>query len=80
MDILLLNKKERYINKKKYIIKMENTICVNKEAIMDLVKLKSEFDLIVESLELMSDKAFMESYNKSKQQIKKREFVDWNEL
>ena len=59
---------------------MENTICVNKEAIMDLVKLKSEFDLIVESLELMSDKAFMESYNKSKQQIKKREFVDWNEL
>ena len=59
---------------------MENTICVNKEAIIDLVRLKSEFDSIVESLELMSDKAFMESYNKSRQQIKNREFVDWNEL
>ena len=59
---------------------MENTICVGKEAIIDLIRLKEEFDLIVESLELMSDKTFMESYNKSKQQIKNREFDDWNEL
>ena len=59
---------------------MENTICVDKEAIIDLVRLKTEFDSIVESLELMSDKTFMESYNKSKQQVKNKEFVDWNEL
>ena len=59
---------------------MVQTINVSKEAILDLVKVKEEFDAIVESLELMSDKEFMISYKKSKEQIKKREFADWNEL
>ena len=58
----------------------ESTITVNKEAIIDLLRVKEEFDSIVESLELMSDKEFMESYKKSKEQIKKRDFADWNEL
>ncbi|PIV69216.1 MAG: hypothetical protein COS08_05160 [Euryarchaeota archaeon CG01_land_8_20_14_3_00_38_12] len=56
------------------------TVKVNKQAILDLVRVKDEFDTIVESLELMGDKDFMDSYKKSKEQIKKREFVDWNEL
>jgi hypothetical protein len=60
--------------------KMAETITVNKEAIIDLVRVKEEFDSIVESLELMADKEFMNSYNKAKEQIKKRDFVDWNEL
>ena len=47
---------------------------------MDLVRVKAEFDSIVESLELMADNEFMNSYKKSKDQIKKREFVDWNAL
>jgi len=59
---------------------MPETININKQAIKDLVKVKAEFDSIVESLELMSDKEFMDSYKKSKEQVKKREFVDWNEL
>ena len=59
---------------------MAETINVKKEAILDLVKVKDEFNAIVESLELMSDKDFMNSYKKSKEQIKKREFVDWNAL
>ena len=56
------------------------TVMVNKQAILDLVKIKEEFDSIIESLELVSDKKFMESYHKSKEQIKKREFVDWDAL
>ena len=56
------------------------TIKANKQAILDLVKIKSEFDTIVESLELMGDKDFMDSYKEAKEQIKKRDFVDWNEL
>ncbi len=56
------------------------TIQINKQAIVDLVRVKEDFDAIIESLELMSDKKFMESYNKSKQQVKKREFDDWNAL
>jgi len=59
---------------------MTQTISVNKEAIIDLVRVKDEFDSIVESLELMADKDFMDSYKKSKEQIKKKEFADWNEL
>ena len=59
---------------------MAQTINVSKEAILDLVRVKEEFDAIIESLELMSDKEFMNSYKKSKEQIKKREFADWNEL
>ncbi len=53
---------------------------VTRDAISDLVRVKNEFDTIVESLELMSDSEFMESYKKAKQQIMNREFVDWNEL
>lgn len=56
------------------------TITINKQAVVDLVKVKEEFDAIVESIELMSDKEFMESYKKAKEQIKKREFDDWNAL
>ena len=59
---------------------MADTITVNKEAIIDLVRVKEEFDSIVESLELMSDKDFMESYKKAREQINKRNFADWNEL
>ncbi len=56
------------------------TVMVNKDAIVDLVRVKDEFDSIVESLELMADPDFMASYKKSRQQVAKREFVDWDAL
>lgn len=56
------------------------TIVINKQAVLDLVKVKKEFDEIVESIELMSDKKFMGSYNKAKEQIKNREFDNWDAL
>jgi len=59
---------------------MVETITVNKQAISDLIRVKEEFDSIVESLELMSNKEFMDSYKKAKEQIKKRDFADWNDL
>jgi len=52
------------------------TIQVNKKAIADLVRVKDDFDSIIESLELMSDKKFMKSYNKAKMQIQNKEFDD----
>ena len=57
---------------------MAETITVNKQAISDLIRVKEEFDSIVESLELMADKGFMDSYKKAKEQIKNRDFADWN--
>ena len=63
-----------------YNLKMAGTICIRKDAIMDLVRVKTEFDAIIGSLELMSDEEFMGSYKKSRDQIKKRDFVDWNAL
>ena len=59
---------------------MAGTISIRKDAIMDLIRVKDEFDSIVESLELMSDSEFMSSYKKSKEEIKKRDFADWNKL
>lgn len=56
------------------------TVAVSKEAIIDLVRVKDEFDTIVESLELIMDKEFMSSYKKAREQIEKREFDDWNAL
>lgn len=51
---------------------------VNASAIADLVRLTHEINDRVESLELMSDEKFMTSLKKAKEQIKKREFADWN--
>ena len=59
---------------------MASTVMVNKEAIADLLRIKDEFNTVIESLELMADKEFMDSYAKAKEQVKKREFVDWNAL
>lgn len=55
-------------------------VTIDKKALTDLIRLKEEFDLIVESLELMSDPKVMESHRKAKEQIKNREFANWDEL
>ena len=59
---------------------MQETVTIERQALTDLKKVKDEFDTIVESIELMQDKQFMESYKKAKEQIKKRDFEDWNAL
>ena len=56
------------------------TVTVNREAILDLVRVKDEFDAIVESLELMNNPEFVSSYKKAREQVKNRDFVDWDEL
>ncbi len=58
----------------------QETMTIQRTAIIDLVRVKDEFDTIIESLELMADPEFMASYQKSKEQIKKREFVNWDGL
>ena len=62
------HKTKNFIKHYAYIYSMTQTINVKKEAILDLIKVKEEFDAIVESLELMYDKEFMNSYKKSKEQ------------
>jgi hypothetical protein len=57
-----------------------DTVEIKKEAFEDLLRLRKEFDTIIESLELMKNKEFMNSYKKAKEEIKKRDFADWNEL
>ena len=56
------------------------TVTIDRKALADLIRIKEEFDIIVESLELMGNKEFMASYNRSKEQIKNRDFADWNAL
>jgi len=59
---------------------MPESILVNKTAILDLVRIKEEFDAVIESLELMSDQEFMKSYQEAKKQVSERTFENWNEL
>ena len=56
------------------------SVTISKQAMEDLIRLKEEFDSVIESLELMSNEEFMVSYKKAKEQVKKREFDSWNEL
>ena len=56
------------------------TLTIDKQAIVDLARLMNEVQNRIESLELMSNSEFMESLKKSKQEIKNRDFADWNEL
>ena len=58
---------------------MEN-VTISKQAMEDLIRLKEEFDLVIESLELMGNEEFMVSYKKAKEQVKNKEFDSWNEL
>jgi hypothetical protein len=60
------------------LLSMAETI--PKDAVKDLVRLKDEFDGIVESLELMADKEFMTSYRKARQQVRDRDLDDWDTL
>jgi len=55
-------------------------VSISKDALTDLLKLKEEFNLIIESLELMGDEEFMSSFKNSKEQIKNRKFADFNAL
>ncbi len=59
---------------------MHRMIIIKKEAVKDLIKVKDKFSAIVESMELMSNEEFMGSYKKAREQIKKREFADWDAL
>lgn len=56
------------------------TINVNKQALVDLIRLKEEFELVVESLEIMNNPEIMESLKESEKQVKNREFANWDEL
>ena len=56
------------------------TVTISRDAFEDLIRLKEDFDVVMESLELMENEEFMESYRKAKKEIKNRDFVDWNEL
>lgn len=56
------------------------TITIERSAINEIAKLVSELEDRIESLELMSNPEVMEAHKRAKEQIKKREFADWNEL
>lgn len=56
------------------------TITIDKKAIIEIAKLVNELEDRIESLELASDPEIMESLKRSKEQIKKGEVVDLNDL
>lgn len=55
-------------------------VSISKKDVIELVKLAAELEDRLESLELMSDSEVMESHKRAKEQIKKREFANWDDL
>ena len=53
---------------------------IQREELMEIIRLISELNDRIESLELMSDPEVMEAHRRAKEQIKKREFANWDEL
>lgn len=60
-----------------YVISQDNHLLKLKEYNGIKILTPKEF---LEIFELNKNKKFMDSYNKSKEQIKKREFANWNKL
>lgn len=56
------------------------TMTIERKAFIDIVRLVEELEDRIESLELMSDQGVMESHKRAKEQIKNRDFADWDEL
>lgn len=56
------------------------TITINRKALSDLVRIKEEFDSIIESIEIANNPEIMASLRRSKEQIKNREFANWDDL
>jgi len=56
------------------------TITIQRKDILELAKLAAELEDRIESLELMSDPKVMESHKRAKEQIKNRDFADWDDL
>lgn len=48
---------------------MTETMNIDKKAIFDLIRIKEEFDSVVESIELINNKEFMDSYKKSREHV-----------
>ncbi len=55
-------------------------MCEVYDAFEDFIRLKEDFEVVMESLELMENEEFMVSYRKAKKELKNRDFVDWDEL
>ena len=56
------------------------TLTIDKKAFAKLIDEFEDLQLKLESLELMSNPDFMESLRKSEEQIKNRDFANWDEL
>ena len=56
------------------------SVTLDKKSLFELSNLVEEIQLWLESLELASDSEFVESMKRSEEQIKNRDFADWNEL
>jgi uncharacterized membrane protein (DUF106 family) len=57
-----------------------DTVIVDRNIILDLAKRIEELNDKMESLELSSNPKIMESLEKSEEEIKNRDFANWNEL
>ena len=56
------------------------SLSIKKQDFVDFMKSLEELRLKIESFELMHNKEFMDSLKKSEEEVKNRDFADWDEL
>jgi len=56
------------------------TVNIPRKDVIELANLAAELEDRLESLELMSDPEVVEGHKRAKEQIKNRDFADWNDL
>ncbi|MFQ6136353.1 MAG: hypothetical protein ACE5PM_04135 [Candidatus Hydrothermarchaeales archaeon] len=55
-------------------------IYMSRKVFEEIMEAKERLDSLIEGVELMNDKEFMESYRRAKGDISERRFEDWEEL
>ena len=59
---------------------MKDKISIDKVEFLKIMKMLEEVQDRMESLELASDPEFMKSLKKSNEEVKNRDFADWDEF
>ena len=62
------------------VLKSMEKIMLQKSALADLMRIKEEFEAVVESIELLNNSSFVQANTRAREQIIKRDFASWNEL
>ena len=58
----------------------KDKVYMSRKAFEEIMEAKEHLDSLMESVELINDKEFMEGYKKAKEDIKEGRFEEWDKI